>query len=121
MHQHKCRHARLLSLASKPPTMESPILASACPIVPSSLYRRVSSCAPNACFMKSRSLAVSREIIHGITVGEPSGIGGTTFGCGVIFMLLLQSIGIRILSSNRPEHHHQWREAGLTLDRNVIP
>jgi hypothetical protein len=64
-------------------------LASACPIVLSALYTRESSCAPNACFMKSRSLAVSREIIHGITVEEPSGIGGTAFGCGVIFMLLL--------------------------------
>src|SRR6266581_6583540 len=77
------------SLASKPPTIESPILASACPIVPSSLYIRESSCAPKACFRKSRSLAVSREIIHGITVEQPSGIGGTAVGCGVIFLLLL--------------------------------
>src|SRR6266851_1933243 len=81
------------SLASKPPTIESPILASACPIVPSSLYMRESSCAPNACFRKSRSLAVSREIIQGITLEEPSGIGGTAFGCGVIFMV--RRIGAR--------------------------
>src|SRR5215467_13586667 len=77
------------SLASKPPTIESPILASACPIVPSALYIRESSCAPNACFRKSRSLAVSREIIHGITLAQPSGIGGTAFVCVVIFLLLL--------------------------------
>ena len=77
------------SLASEPPTIESPILAPACEIVASALSMQESSCAPNACFRKSRSLAVSREIIHGITVEQPSGIGGTAFGCGIIFMLLL--------------------------------
>ncbi len=54
-----------------------------------SSYRRVSSCAPNARFMKSRSVAVSREMIHGITLEAPSGIGGTAFGCAVIAMLSL--------------------------------
>src|SRR6266567_658813 len=77
------------SLVSKAPTMESPILASACVIVPSWFCRRESSCAPNACCRNSRSVAVSREIIHGITVELPSGIGGTAFGCGSIFMLLV--------------------------------
>jgi hypothetical protein len=44
--------------------------------------------------MNSRSLAVSREIIHGITVEAPSGIGGTALGGGVIFMLLVESIAL---------------------------
>jgi hypothetical protein len=91
------------SLASKHPTIESPILASACPIVPSARDTRESSCAPKACFRNSRSLAVSREIIHGITVEQPSGIGGTALGCGVIFMLLVEGIDIYMLSSKRSE------------------
>jgi hypothetical protein len=49
--------------------------------------------------MNSRSLAVSREIIHGITVAQPSGIGDTAFGCVVIFMLLVEGIALHILPS----------------------